>query len=189
MNKLLLGLIFIFYNLLCNAQDITKIPELDRSGMDMSYYPNLYPLLKFQGKITTAPIARVIYGRPHKDGRVIYGDLIKYNELWRVGANEATEIEFFKDVKINNTKVLKGRYTLYCIPTTTNWTFIINRDTDTWGAFKYSQAKDVIRIKSPVSTLNYVVENLAIYFDKVNDHSCTMHLAWDNLMSDIVISF
>src|SRR4051812_19722113 len=94
----------------------SKLPELDKSPMDMSYYPSGYPLLKIQDKITEPLISRIIYSRPQKNGRVIFGELIEYGKVWRLGANEATEIEFYQNVKINNTKIKKGRYTLYAIP-------------------------------------------------------------------------
>ena len=62
-------------------------------------------------------------------------------KVWRLGANEATEIEFYKDVKIGGKKVPKGRYTLYAIVSENVWTMILNKDTDTWGAFKYDSKK------------------------------------------------
>src|ERR1044071_9686518 len=102
-------------------------PGLDKSPMDMSYYPVDYPKLKMSGS-TEPLIARVIYSRPQKNGRTIFGDLIKYGSVWRLGANEATEIEFFKDVTITNKKVQKGRYVIYCIPHENNWTLVLNED-------------------------------------------------------------
>ena len=73
-----------------------KPTELDKSPMDMSYCPANYPLLKMSGKAKDLPAIRVIYGRPLKNNRPIFGGIIQYNEMWRLGANEATEIEFFK---------------------------------------------------------------------------------------------
>ena len=70
--------------------------------MDMSYYPNGYPVLKIQDKATEPLVARVIYSRPQKNGRTIFGELLEYGKVWRLGANEATEIEFFQVVKIGN---------------------------------------------------------------------------------------
>lgn len=105
----------------------------------MSYYPAGYPVLKIQDKATEPLVARVIYSRPQKNGRVIFGQLVEYGKVWRLGANEATEIEFFQTVHINNKKVKKGRYTLYCIPLPEKWTLIINKETDTWGSFKYDE--------------------------------------------------
>ena len=131
-----------------NAQ--LKFPETDKSPLDECYFPNNYPLLKIQGKTAEPLVARIIYSRPQKNNRVVFGELIEYNKVWRLGANEATEIEFFQNVKINGTSVKKGRYTMYCIPTETNWTLIINKETDIWGAFVYDQKKDVVRVDVPV---------------------------------------
>src|SRR5205085_1346659 len=116
-----------------------------KSPMDMAYYPTDYPLLKGQNKMSQAPLARIIYSRPQRDNRVIFGDLIEYNKVWRLGANESTEIEFFKDAVIGGKKIPKGRYTLYAIPTPTKWTVILNKDTDSWGAFVYDAKKDLLR--------------------------------------------
>ncbi len=84
---------------LCIGQ--TALPPLDKSPMDMCYYPVDYPVLKIQHKADAPLIARVIYGRPQKNDRSIFGDLVPYDMIWRVGANEATEIEFYRDVKID----------------------------------------------------------------------------------------
>ena len=85
---------------------------LDSSPLDMSYYPVDYPVLKIQDKVNEPLIARVVYSRPQKRGRKLFGDLVAYGQVWRLGANEATEIEFFRDVRIDNKTVKKGRYTL-----------------------------------------------------------------------------
>src|SRR6478736_6794907 len=138
-----------FFSLSTVAQN-GRFSPMDKSPMDASYYPANYPILKIQDKATEPLLARVIYGRPQKNGRVIFGELVEYGKVWRLGANEATEIEFYKDVKIGNTKVKKGRYTLYCIPAADKWTIILNKDTDIWGAFKYDIKKDLLRLDIPV---------------------------------------
>src|SRR5689334_21730955 len=120
MKKLLLAYALVFSSMLIQAQG--KLPPVDKSPMDMSYYPNGYPVLKIQDKLTEPLIARVIFSRPQKNGRTIFGDLLEYGQVWRLGANEASEIEFFQNVHIGNTKVKKGRYTIYCIPYTDRWT-------------------------------------------------------------------
>jgi hypothetical protein len=187
MKKILFLIVYLFSGFILLAQEV-KIPALDKSPMDMSYFPDQYPIQKFQGKATTAPIIRVIYGRPQKDGREIFGELIKYNEIWRIGANEATEIEFYKDVKIDGKKVLKGRYTLYCIPTTTDWTFIINKDTDSWGAFKYDAKKDLLRVKVPVKAMDTTIEALSIYFEKTST-GAKLDVSWDKSSAALPITF
>ena len=92
------------------AQSQSKPASMDKSPMDMAYYPTDYPVLKIQDKASGPLIARVIYSRPQKNGRKLFGELVEYGKVWRLGANEATEIEFFQDVKIDNKKVKKGRY-------------------------------------------------------------------------------
>ncbi len=157
-----------------------KLPAVDKSPMDMSYFPANYPVLKIQDKATEPLIARVIYSRPQKGGRTIYGELVEYNKVWRLGANEATEIEFFRDVRIGDKKVPKGRYTLYALVNPDKWTMILNKETDTWGAFKYNAAKDVARLDVPVQKLQEVVESFTTYFDKTGS-GANLIVAWDDV--------
>jgi hypothetical protein len=107
--------------------------------------------------------------------------------VWRLGANEATEIEFYQNVKIDAKKVSKGRYTLYAIPNADNWTIILNKELDVWGAFKYDAQKDVLRTTVPVQKLNEPVEALAMTFEKT-DTGCNLVMAWDNIMASLPIS-
>ena len=86
--------------------------------------------------------------------------------MWRLGANEATEIEFFRDVKIASKKVPKGRYTLYAVIQPETWTMILNKDTDTWGSFKYDEKKDVLRTVVPVTKTKEMTEAFTVLFDK-----------------------
>jgi hypothetical protein len=157
-----------------------KVPALDKSPMDMSYFPTDYPILKTQNKVAAPPVARVVYSRPQKDNRTIFGELVEYDKVWRMGANEATEIEFFKDVTIGGKKVPKGRYTLYAVPTESKWTMILNKDTDTWGAFVYDQKKDVLRTEVPVQTVATPVEAFSMNFNKT-DKGMDLFIAWDNV--------
>src|SRR5215216_283105 len=91
-----------------------QVTEPDKSPLDMSYSPQSYPILKFQNKNMDAkPNARVVYSRPQVKGRDIFGGEVKYNEVWRLGANESTEIDLFKTAVIGGKKIEKGRYTIY----------------------------------------------------------------------------
>ncbi|HUR30418.1 MAG TPA: DUF2911 domain-containing protein [Saprospiraceae bacterium] len=164
-----------------------KLPSLDKSPMDMSYYPPGYPLLKIQDKVTEPLSIRLIYSRPQLNGRKAFGELQAYGEVWRLGANEATEIEFFRDVKINNKKIKKGRYSLYCIPSPDKWTLIINRETDTWGGFKYDETKDVLRVTVPVTT-NEQTEAFTIVFEK-SVGGANMLMYWDSVKASLPIVF
>lgn len=163
------------------------LPPLDKSPMDVSYYPDNYPILKIQNKNTQPLVMRILYSRPQVNGRKVFGELQKLGEVWRLGANEATEIEFFKDVMIKNKKIKKGRYTLYCIPYNDKWTLIVNKETDVWGAFKYDSAKDIVRMDVPVIK-NDFTEALTIIFEK-SVMGANMLIYWDNVKTVLPISF
>lgn len=166
----------------------STLPPVDNSPMDMSYYPNNYPVLKIQDKVTEAVAARVIYSRPQKAGRTIFGGLVKYGEVWRMGANEATEIEFYKNVRIGGKKISKGRYTLFAIPTDSSWTIIVNKETDTWGSFKYDAKKDIVRIEVPVQKSDVIIESLAMGFVK-SPLGFNLVIGWEGIKVSVPISF
>ena len=170
-----------------NAQTGNMVPALDKSPMDMCTYPASYPLLKIQDKVTEPLVARIIYSRPLKNNRTIFGGLLEYNTVWRFGANENTEIEFFKDVTINKTKVKKGKYSLFAIPTPDKWTIIFNKDLNSWGSFKYDIGKDLLRIDVPVQKTTDVSEAFYIYFDKIQN-GFSMNAGWDDVKISLPIS-
>lgn len=183
-------LIVAFFSILVMtvaASAQTKLPELDKSPLDISYYPDSYPLLKLQDKVNEPLMARVIYSRPSKNGRSVFGGLIEYGKVWRLGANEATEIEFFQNVKVGNSKLKKGRYTIFTIPAADKWTFIINKDTDSWGSFKYDEKKDVARIEAPVMQQATPVEAFTLVFEKATA-GFALTAAWDNEKVSLPIS-
>ena len=165
----------------------SKLPEVDKSPMDVSYYPNNYPILKIQNKATEPLVARVLYSRPQKQGRKIFGELVEYGKVWRLGANEATEIDLYKDVKIGGKKVLKGRYTLYAIVNEDSWTMILNKDTDTWGAFKYDSKKDVLRTDVIVQKTDDVVESMSMLFEK-SASGMSLIIAWEQVKVSLPIT-
>ena len=169
-----------------------KMPGLDKSPMDMAYYPNDFAHdRKFAPKLIgdTPAIVRVIYSRPAKKDREIFGGMIKYDKVWRMGANEAAEIKFYRDVTINGNKVAAGTYALYAIPNADEWTIILSTDLDQWGAYSYTEDKDVLRVSVPVKSIDEVVENFTIQFVKSTDQEATMKLAWDKTLVEVPIKF
>ncbi len=166
----------------------TKFSAVDKSPLDIAYYPDNYPVLKIQDKATEPLAARVIYSRPQKNGRVIFGELVEYGKVWRLGANEATEIEFFKNARVGGTKIKKGKYTLYCIPNIDTWTLILNKDTDTWGAFKYNQAKDIVRFDVPVKKGADIIEAFSMNFEKTIT-GVNLQIGWDSIRVALPVIF
>lgn len=187
MNKILLTCTAVFFSITSLFAQ-TKLPAMDKSPMDMSYCPNGYPVQKISDKITDPLTARVIYSRPQKNGRVIFGELLEYGKVWRLGANEATEIEFYQTVRINDKKVKKGRYTMYCIPYADKWTLIINKETDTWGSFKYDEKKDLVRIDVPVQKQTENMDAFVMAFEKSTTGS-NLIIAWDDVKVSMPIVY
>lgn len=172
-----------------NAQtESGKLPPVDKSPMDIAYFPDGYPVLKIRDKAADYPVMRLIYSRPQKAGRNVFGELVEYGKLWRMGANEATEIEFYQNVKIDGKKIQKGRYTLYAIAEQDKWTVIINKDTDTWGAFKYDAKKDILRTEVQVQKTTESVESLSMVFEKTFT-GANLVVAWDTVKVAIPMTF
>ena len=183
-------LMMISVSLTSNAQNGSKLPPLDKSPMDMAYYPANYPILRIQpNKVTEPLIARVIYSRPSKSGRKVFGELVEDGKVWRLGANEATEIEFYRDVKIAGKLIKKGRYTMYALENPTKWTIIINKETDIWGAFKYDATKDIVRVDCAVAKKTESTESFTMVFEKASDKSANLIMDWDDVMVKLPISW
>ncbi len=171
------------------AQSQTKFPAPDKSPMDVSYFPDNYPILKVQNKITDVPACRVLYSRPLKNGRQVYGELVEFGKVWRLGANEATELELYRDGRVADKKIKKGRYSMFAIPYADKWTIIINKDTDVWGAFQYDESKDVARFEVKTEKLSAPSEAFTMFFDKGNKNSTNLIIAWDDVKTTIPFSF
>ncbi|MBN8575472.1 MAG: DUF2911 domain-containing protein [Cyclobacteriaceae bacterium] len=157
-----------------------KLPGLDPSPADISYF-------RPDGR-NAAPVARVIYGRPSKKGRTMLGGTEPFGKVWRLGANEATEIKLYKDVTFGDKLVKAGTYTLYAIPDKTEWTIIFNTKLDTWGAYEYEEAKDVARVKVPAGKTDSEVEAFTIVFDG-KDASAAMVIAWENTLVKVPLKY
>ncbi|WP_207491876.1 DUF2911 domain-containing protein [Aridibaculum aurantiacum] len=185
MKKLLLLLSVVMFGQYAMAQQ--KPTELDKSPLDVSYYPANYPILKMRGQVAGDPSARILYSRPQKKGRSIFGEEVKYNEVWRMGANEATEIEFFKNATVAGKKISKGRYSMFCIPTENKWTIIFNKDNYNWGGFMYRADRDALRVDVPVQRNTEVVEALTMYFENAGNSS--MVILWDDLKVAVPVTF
>lgn len=185
--KLLLQLTIFSFSIIYSNIATAQLPEVDKSPLDISYAPNLFPIQKFQSKQPpAAPLARIIYSRPQKNGRNLFGAEIKYNELWRLGANESTEIEFFKNVNIGGNSIARGRYTLYCIPQAEKWTLIFSKDTFSWGAFSFNPANVIARVPVPVMRPSGMqVEYLSMFFDDKNH----LNILWDDVKVVLPIQF
>ncbi len=160
---------------------------IDVSAMDMSYYPVDYPKMKTANTTIGLPVMRVIYSRPHKGGRQIFGHLLKYDSSWRLGANESTEIEFFKPVVIQGRNIPSGRFIIYCIPREKSWTIVLNSHTDSWGLRQFPD-KDFARFEIPLERSPRNFELFTMAFEK-SDKGANLIMAWDDVIAKLPINF
>ena len=138
--------------------------------------PQPSPAAKVQQTVGLTDIS-IEYSRPSKNDRVIFGELVPMDEVWRTGANDATTIEFTSDVKIEGQSLPKGKYALFTIPEENEWTIIINKNAKQWGAYSYKQEEDVLRVK--VKSQKSAAFNESLKFEVAND---MVHISWENLM-------
>lgn len=148
-----------------------NFPKMDTSPMDMVAYRN----------DNNEILMRVIYSRPQKRNREVFGKLVPYGEVWRTGANETTEIAFYKDMEIGGETFEAGTYALYTIPNEKEWTIILNKSQHTWGAYEYTDEKDLVRIKVPVRNMEHPLENFSMTLEPANkDKGINLLMGWDN---------
>ena len=172
---------------LIKTDSINPYAPIDVSPMDMSYFPVDYPVRKMSGREKRQPVARVIYSRPHRQGRRIFGVLLKYGDPWRLGANEATEIEFFQPVTIQDKKIAKGKYVLYAIPYQDKWSIVFNSNLNTWGLTP-NPKDDVFKFDIPIQITNQPVEYFSMAFQKA-DNGADLVMAWDTVVARLPIQF
>jgi len=121
------------------------------------------------------------YHRPNVKGRVIWGELVPYGEVWRAGANENTTIEFSRDVTINGQPLPAGKYGFHTIPSKDDWVVIFNKVNNEWGSFKYDQKNDALRVTVKPVWSTDSRESLAYEFDNVKADSVVVTLAWEKI--------
>lgn len=116
------------------------------------------------------------YSSPSVKGRTVWGGLVSYGKVWRTGANEATVFETSADLKINGKHLPAGKYALFTIPGEKEWTIIFNSTWEQWGAYRYDEGKDVLRVTATPKKSDTFHERLLFAF---HDHKATLY--WENL--------
>ncbi|WP_235297192.1 DUF2911 domain-containing protein [Portibacter marinus] len=121
------------------------------------------------------------YGSPKVRGRVIWGEMEEYDQIWRAGANLATTISFSEDVMVEGQSLKQGRYALFVIPRKEkDWTIIFNNVADQWGAFNYDEEQDALRIAVPLM-VNPHVEDLTFDIVAKEFEGAFVTLEWEKI--------
>jgi hypothetical protein len=133
---------------------------------------------------------KIVYNQPHKRGREVFGKLVPFGQVWRLGANEATEMTISREVFIDSHLLPAGTYSVFAIPEKDKWTIIFNSDLGQWGSYNYNQAKDVLRIERATQILpgELVYEPFTITIDQKNNKADIV-LTWDKTTVSFGVDF
>ena len=164
----------------------------DASPMDIAQYPNrsrFQNFLKPEEVADNQPKIKVIYSRPQMKGRTIFGELLKYDEMWRVGANQTTLISFYEDVTIGGKDLRKGTYGLFAKVHEDNWELIIHKNTQSWGAAKHDEKDNLVTVKAMTAATPKTLEALSITYEEKGDNQVDMLIGWENTMVRLPVVF
>ena len=140
------------------------------------------PASSLQGHVNDVKV-NIEYSSPRVKERVIFGNLVPYDKVWRAGANENTTIEFDRDVKVEGKKLKKGKYGFFIIPREKNrWICVFSKKNDAWGSSSYNEEDDVLRVKVRTKDTGSIVENMGF---TISDHG--IFFAWEERMFEMKI--
>ena len=126
----------------------------------------------------------ISYSRPSANGRVIFGELVSYGDVWRLGANECTKFTCSKAIMIGEDILPAGTYGMFAIPTKNQWTIIFNSDSEQWGSYDFDPAKNVLSYSASSITSGHT-ESLSICFENLEASSGNMVIRWDKVMVSV----
>ena len=187
MNSLLkslsvLSLVFIIIMVTGCSQPQPEEPDSERRKSPIAIAKTLHQ--------PTDTYVKIVYGQPYKRDRMIFGNVVPYEQVWRTGANEATEITTTKDINFGGKKLEAGTYALFSIPHQSDeWTIILNDSLGQWGAFDYDEANDVMRVDVPSMQQQKSTEAFTIQFSDIEQNYTNIEMRWDTTIVKIPIEF
>ncbi len=120
------------------------------------------------------------YSRPSAKGRKVFGELLTFGEMWRLGANAATKITLGDSATLGGKKLQKGSYSLYAVPNEKDWTIIVNKNTTNWGTDGYKDEEDAFRLTIPTQKMNNNQETFTIEFNNLKNSGADLEFVWEN---------
>lgn len=123
----------------------------------------------------------ISYGSPGVKGRVIWGGLVAYDQVWVAGAHSATSIEFYEDVFVGDKKIRKGKYAFFVIPTKSKWTLILNKNWNQHLADNYDEKQDLLRLIVEPIKLNKTTQRLTYLIKPLSGKKAIIEMRWENI--------
>ena len=164
----------------------------DKSPMDLAYFPNDAKYQNFlteEEKKANQPKMRVQYSRPQMKGRTVFGEMLKYGEMWRLGANQTTLITFYEDVNIGGTDVRRGTYGLFAKVNQGNWEIIVHKNTRSWGTFGHDEEDNVVTVTAPTAKTPSTLEALSVTYQDKGNKTVDVIFGWENTMARLPVTF
>jgi hypothetical protein len=143
--------------------------------------PNASPDQEFKQQVGFTEVT-VKYSRPSARGRVIFGDLVPYDQLWRTGAHDATTISFSDSIKINGINIPADTFSLFTIPGKSEWTIIFNKVSDMHGTSDYAETNDQLRFKVKSEKAPRFYETFTIEINDFTKDGAFIYLLWENTL-------
>lgn len=126
------------------------------------------------------------YSRPSMKGRTVFGDLVPFGEVWRVGANANTKITFSNDVMVGGKTLKAGDYAIYVTPKEKSWDVMFYADATNWGTpEKWDESKVAAKVSVNVMPMPMKVETLTMNFDDLTSNSATLGIMWSNVYAGV----
>ena len=171
---ILLVAVFVITLGFSNQAIAQNFKGLDKSPMDIASFPSNYRV--------SEKVIKIIYSRPQLKGRSLE-KLAPLGKKWRTGANEATEVTFYKDVIFGGAAVKAGTYTMYAIPGKNTWTVALSSQLNVWGVYFHKDENDVAKVTIPVKQTE---ENLDVFSIAI-DEDMTINMGWGTTLISIPV--
>ena len=175
-----IALILLTLLLMVNCKEEKKKTEADHMNTEKvsTEKKKLSPHASAMAMVGGAHI-HIDYSSPGVRNRIVFGGLLPFDEVWQAGAHMATWIETDKDLRIEGETIPKGRYGFFVIPSTKDWTVILNANWDQHGKDEYDEKDDVIRFKVSSSISENIQEHLEYKIKETDERSGTIVLSWE----------
>lgn len=148
--------------------------------------PTLSPFSKVSQQVGLTEI-NLEYSRPSAKGRVVFGELVPFDKVWRTGANASTKITLAEPTHIGDKPIEAGTYALYTIPGKEKWTIIIHANTKmrSLAGDVYKQENDVFRFEVEPQRIEEYIETFTLQFAALGTNSLNLQLLWEHTLVNI----
>jgi len=180
--KIILFMMVIFIG--CKGENATKHEHSNNENVeekvDSTKKKVLSPHTSTMAMIGEAHI-HIDYSSPGVRGRIIFGGLLAFDEVWQAGAHMATWIETNIELSIEGNTLPAGKYGFFIIPSQADWTLIFNSNWDQHGKDEYDEKEDLFRFKIKPDISETSTEHLSYNINKIDESHGTISFAWEKV--------